>query len=433
MKLTDTKIKNAKATGKEYRLADGHGLCLHVTEAGARLWRWRYRFEGREKVMSFGAYPIISLSAAREAHDRGRRTLANGVDPMAEKKAVAEAHNPSKIVNPFREVEALWFEKWKVNKDERYVANTERRIETDILPRIGDRPINDIRPPEIVDLILAIEERGAADVARRALQQIDQIFRYGMTKGHNTHNPAGAFKPKDILKQMRRENFKRVSASELPVLLRKIHFYAGSPITRLALKLIAYVFLRTSELIEGRWRELNLKEARWDIPKERMKGGRRPHIVPLSRQAIAIFQELWNYRKNAIWMFPGERTNDFMSNNTILGALDRMGYKGKMTGHGFRGVASTILHEKGYESEHIEIQLAHGPQDEVEGAYNWAKYLEQRRLMMQDWADYLDQVLAEALSVPMDGPPAPNITTLSATSHANGSPLPRSKRSCLST
>ena len=395
MKLTVTKIDKAKKEKKDYKLADGHGLYLQVTSKGAKLWRWKYRFQGKEKLMSFGAFPLVTLAEAREALETGRRKLIHGVDPMAEKKAVLDAREVAEVFNPFRKVQTQWFEKWSADKDERYVDNTRRRIDTDILPVIGDRPINDIRPPEIVEMILAIEKRGAADVARRALQMTDQIFRYGLTKGLNTHNPAGAFKPKDILKRMKKENFRRVSTTEIPALLSKIEFYSGSPYTRLAMKLMTLVFLRTSEMIEGQWPEVNLKEARWDLPKERMKGGKRPHIVPLSRQAIAVLKELWHFRKNDVWMFPGERANPHMSNNTILGALKRMGYKGKMTGHGFRGVASTFLHEKGYESDHIEVQLAHGPDDEVKGAYNWAKYLEQRRTMMQEWADYLDKMLAE--------------------------------------
>jgi integrase len=170
-------------------------------------------------------------------------------------------------------------------------------------------------------------------------------------------------------------------------------------VTRLALKLITLTFLRTSEMIGGDWSEINWEENRWDIPKERMKGHKRPHIVPLSWQAIAILKDLWNYRQgDGKWMFPGERGNRFISNNTILKALDRMGYKGEMTGHGFRGVASTFLHEHGYESEHIELQLAHGPDDDVKAAYNYAKYLGPRRKLMQDWADYLDQLLAEELA-----------------------------------
>ena len=183
MKLTVTKIDKAKKEKKDYKLADGHGLYLQVTSKGAKLWRWKYRFQGKEKLMSFGAFPLVTLAEAREALETGRRKLIHGVDPMAEKKAVLDAREVAEVFNPFRKVQTQWFEKWSADKDERYVDNTRRRIDTDILPVIGDRPINDIRPPEIVEMILAIEKRGAADVARRALQMTDQIFRYGLTKG----------------------------------------------------------------------------------------------------------------------------------------------------------------------------------------------------------------------------------------------------------
>jgi integrase len=394
MALTDTRVRSAKAKASAYRLADGHGLYLLVSPSGGKLWRWKYRFQGKEKLMAFGSYPVISIADARQAHDRGRKMLAAGKDPMAEKKAKRVRSSALDVVNPFRDVALQWFEKWKADKDEAYVGNTERRLNDDILSRLGERPIDEIQAPEIVAMICAIEARGASDVARRALQTTSQIFRFGIAHGLARQNAASMFQPGDVLKKARTKNFSRLDSSEMPSLLRKIEGYSGSPLTRLSLKLMALVFLRTSELIEGEWSEINFKEARWDIPKERMKGGRRPHIVPLSEQAIQVLKELRNFRKNDRWLFPGERENKCMSNNTILKALERMGFKGKMTGHGFRSVASTLLHEQGYSHEHIELQLAHAPEDDVSAAYNHAKYLEQRRKMMQDWADFLDQLHA---------------------------------------
>jgi integrase len=315
---------------------------------------------------------------------------------MAEKKAQRAAEKaksvPPLILNPFRKVALEWFAQWKAGKVERHALYIERRLEVDILARIGDRPIDEIKPPEIVEMILAIESRGAEDVARRALQIANSIFRYGIARGTNHQNPAGAFKPKDVLKTVKTVNFARIGRSELPSLLHAIEFYEGSPLTRLALKLMSLVFLRTSELIAGEWKEINWAEARWDLPKEKMKGGKRPHVVPLSRQALRVLEELRNYGKNDRWLFPGDRDRKkHMSNNTILKALERMGFKGKMTGHGFRGVASTLLHEQGYEHEHIELQLHHGPEDDVSAAYNYAKYIEPRKRMMQDWADFLEK------------------------------------------
>jgi integrase len=392
MALTDIRVRTAKAKASAYRLSDGQGLYLLVSPRGGKLWRWKYRFHGKEKLMSFGSYPAISIADARKARDDGRKVLTAGIDPMAEKKAKRIKCTAPAVVNPFKDVALQWFEKWKADKDEAYVGYTERRLNDDILSRIGDRPIDDVQAPEIVSMVCAIEARGASDVARRALQTTNQVFRFGIAHGLTRQNPASMFQPGDVLKKVRTENFSRLDKSEFPSLLRKIEGYSGSPVTRLSLKLMALVFLRTSEMIQGEWSEIKFSEARWEIPSERMKGGRRPHIVPLSKQAIAVLKELRNFRKNDRWLFPGERDNDCMSNNTILKALERMGFKGKMTGHGFRGVASTLLHEQGYPHEHIELQLAHTPEDDVSAAYNYAKYLEQRGKMMQDWADFLDQL-----------------------------------------
>jgi len=393
--LTDVKIRNAKPTGKDYKLADGHGVYLLVAASGSKLWRWKYRFAGKEKLMALGAYPEVTLAAARDKFAGARTILDSGVDPMADRKKGRE-----KAETTFRVVALDWLKKWKADKDQRYVMNAERRLTDYVLARIGDRSIDEIQAPELVRMVCAIEERGASDVARRALQMTSQVFRYGIAHGLCRQNPAAMFKPSDVLKKVKVENFARVEKSELPDLITKIEYYDGSPVTRLAMKLMALVFLRTSELIEGQWAEVDWKEARWNIPKERMKGGKRPHFVPLSAQAITVLQQLWHYRKNDIWMFPGDRANECMSNNTILKALERIGYKGKMTGHGFRGIASTLLHEYGFENEHIELQLAHAPHDDVAAAYNHAKYLKSRRKMMQWWAEYLDQMIESGKASP---------------------------------
>ena len=406
MALTDLKVKGARPNSKPYQLTDGHGLFLAIQPNGSKLWRWKYRFKGSFRLMALGSYPDVSLANARAAHAEARSKLLKGTDPMAERKAEksaatlesreaakAEANQTvvtHEAVNSFRKVATQWFEKWKVGKVERYARDTETRLKEDVLSRIGDRSIGDIKPPEIASIILAIEERGAEDVARRALQNTQQIFRYAMAFGLAEQNPAAAFRPSDILKQRVTTNFARIEVSELPTLLRKTELYDGSDFVRLALHLMALVFVRTGELIPAQWSEFDLREKLWSIPEDRMKM-RRPHLVPLSRQALAVVGELWERRKNDTWVFPGERSSPYMNKNSMLCALRRMGYKGEMTGHGFRGLASTILNEIGYERAHIEMQLAHAPKNEVEGAYNKALYLSQRRIMMQGWADFLDK------------------------------------------
>jgi integrase len=400
MALTDMKIKAARPESRPYHLTDGHGLFLVVQPNGSKLWRWKYRFRGKFRLMAFGSYPQTKLTNARAAHAEARSKLLSGTDPMAERKAEKYAALESErmagpdanceTLNGFREIAAQWFEKWKAGKVERYARDTETRIKEDVLSRIGDRPIAAIRPSEIANMIVAIEQRGAADVARRALQNTQQIFRYAMAFGLAEQNPAAAFRPSDILKQRATTNFARVEVTELPALLTKIDLYDGSHFVRLALQMMSLVFVRTGELIPARWSEFDLREKLWSIPAERMKM-RRPHMVPLSRQALAVLEELWERRRTDVWVFPGERSCPYMNKNSMLGALKRMGYKGEMTGHGFRGLASTILYEMGYERAHIEMQLAHAPKNEVEGAYNKALYLPQRGIMMQGWADFLNE------------------------------------------
>jgi integrase len=233
------------------------------------------------------------------------------------------------------------------------------------------------------------------DLAKRSLNTTGQIFRYAIAHGFAQRNPVSDIKPRDILKETHEKNFARIDQKELPALLRAIEFYRGTPVTRLALKLMTLTFVRTSELIEAPWSEIDLDRARWDIPAVRMKQVGRmptPHIVPLARQAVEALRALHGFSGDTTWLFPGDHDRaKCMSNNTILKALERMGYKSVMTGHGFRGLASTILHEQGYPDEHIELQLVHQPRDKVAAAYNYAKYLEPRKKMMQEWADFLNQ------------------------------------------
>ena len=239
-------------------------------------------------------------------------------------------------------------------------------------------------------MVQTISKRGALDIAKRALQTSGQVFRYAVAHGLTQRNPASDIKPSDVLASRKAGNYARISAKELPELLRHIDGYAGAAVTRLAMKLMALTFVRTSELIGARWAEFDLEARRWDIPASRMKM-KTPHIVPLSTQAVNVLQTLQLVSGRGTLLFPGERDHEkSMSNNTILGALDRMGYKGRMTGHGFRGVASTLLHEMGFDHAHIELQLAHQERNEVSAAYNHATYIQQRTKMMQHWADYLD-------------------------------------------
>lgn len=390
MKLTETKVKNAKPDLRPKRLADGRGLYLYIPPTGGKLWRSKYRYQGKEKLMSFGRYPDVSLALARKKHGEALELLASGIDPMEERKQQKVALKAA-TQSSFQAVAEEWHEHWSVGKSARHADAVLRRLKSDVFPAIGSLSVAEIEAPSLVSMVKAIEQRGAHDIAKRALETTGQVFRYAVAHGCAHRNPAADIKPRDILKSVSKRNFARVDAKELPNLLRSIEVYQGTPETRLAMKLMAHTFVRTSELIGARWEEFDLEARRWNIPAERMKM-KTPHIVPLSSQAIEILEMLHLRTGKSALLFPGERdVNKTMSNNTILVALGRMGYKHRMTGHGFRGIASTILHEQGFDHQHIELQLAHAPRNAVSAAYNHALYLAPRTKMMAWWSDYLEQ------------------------------------------
>jgi integrase len=398
--LTDTEIRKSKPRAKPYKLSDGGGLFLWVTPAGGKFWRWKYRFEGKEKLMALGKYPDVPLVEVRRRHLEARRTLAAGIDPMAQRKE-EKAAKQTAFSNSFQVIAAEWLEHWRHDKTPRHAGYVERRIDTDINPALGPRSITEIKASELVAMVKAIERRGVRDLAKRALETTGQIFRFAIANGYADHNPAAEIKPGDLLKSSKKVNLARIDAKELPQLLRSIEGYHGANVTRLAMKLLAMTFVRTSELIGARWEEIDGEAARWNIPGSRMKM-KTPHIVPLASQAIELLDSLRCLTGNSEWLFPGEgRRTPTMSNNTILLALARMGYRGKMTGHGFRGLASTILHEQGYVHEHIELQLAHAPRNAVSAAYNHALHLESRAQMMQDWANFLEDTQRKGKVLPL--------------------------------
>ena len=387
--LSDMGVKKAKAREKAYSMSDGGGLYLWITPVGGKLWRWSYRFDGKKKLMALGKYPDTSLLQARDRHSDARKLLATGVDPMAHRKTEKTAEKAA-VENSFQSITAQWLDHWQDGKSPRHVDSVRRRMAADILPCLGARPIADIEAPELVAMANAIQDRGARDIAKRALETVGQVFRYGIAHGYAKRNPASEIRPSDILKSTHKTNYARIDAKELPLLLKRIEVYQGKQITRLAMKLMAMTFVRTSELIGAKWTEFDLEAGRWDIPAQRMKM-RTPHIVPLARQALEVLEMLRDLAGSSEWLFPGDHNAaQPMSNNTILAALERMGFKGKMTGHGFRGLASTILHEQGYPHDRIELQLAHSPRNAVSAAYNHALYLGPRAKMMQDWADFLE-------------------------------------------
>ena len=380
--LTETQVRSAKPGDSPRKLFDARGLYLHVMPNGGKYWRFNFRFKGRYKTLSLGVYPDVSLAKARDRHLKARQLLADNVDPCVEKKASSYT---------FETVAREWHSHWKSSRHERHAHYVLKRLEADVFPEIGSLPLEDLQASDFRDAVLKIERRGALDIAKRVLQTCGQIMRYAVAHDFAKHNPVAGVKPSDILKPHKRRNFPRVDAKELPALLHAIDNYVGAEHTRLALQLMALTFVRTSELIGARWSEFDIEAARWDIPGERMKM-KTPHIVALSKQSLAVLEKLRAISFDRELVFPGDlKPAKPMSNNTLLFALYRMGYRGRMTGHGFRGVASTVLHEKGWPHQHIELQLAHQERDDTSAAYNHAQYLEPRAKMMQAWANYLDE------------------------------------------
>lgn len=383
------------------RLSDEKGMYLEVTAAGGKYWRLKYRHAGKEKRLALGVYPAVSLAQARKARDQAREALTAGDDP-AQVKREAKLTKAAGDANTFEKVARQWWGHWNGTKTPRHADYVLRRLEADVFPALGVRPVASITAPQLLAMAKGIETRGALDIAKRSLQTCGQILRYAVAHGLIERNPAADVRPADALKPQKKTNYARLDAREIPELLRKIEAYQGSAFTRLAMKLMALTFVRTGELIGARWEEFDLEAAEWRIPAWRMKM-KTPHIVPLAPQAVEVLQALHTVSGTGVLLFPGERDHEkSMSNNTILAALKRMGYAGRMTGHGFRGVASTILHEQGFAHHAIELQLAHQERNSVSASYNHATYLTERRAMMNQWANHLDKLRkgADVLKLP---------------------------------
>lgn len=406
MPLTDPAVRNAKPgikptgepTEKFYRIADSGGMYLEVHPNGSKYWRVKYRYAGKEKRIALGVYPEVTLKEARSKRDEARKLLAEGADPSLAKQSKKRARKLS-AANSFESVAREWYGKQQQGWAKTHAADVLRRLEANAFPTIGHRPIKEIEPPELLMMARKIEARGAHDLAHRVLQVCGQVFRYGVATGRCARDPVpdlrGALTPHI------KKNQAAIKPEELPDLMRAINTYdqTGDKQTMLALKLLALTFVRTNELIGADWSEVDLDNAVWVIPAARMKM-KNEHVVPLSEQAVTILRELQPMAGGSRFVFPGRNRDKPISNNTMLFALYRLGYKGKMTGHGFRSVASTALNEMGFRADVIERQLAHCERNEVRGAYNRAEYLQERRGMMQHWGDYLDAVASGAKILP---------------------------------
>jgi integrase len=395
MPLTDTRVRNAKPTGKSYKPSDGGGMYLLVTPDGARYWRLDYRFAGKRRTLAFGVYPTVTLASARTHREEARALLAKEMDPGAVKEATRRAAKLA-AENTFEAVAREWLARQRNRLAPRYSALVLARLEADIFPQIGSRNVADIGAIELLDALRKVERRGAIETARRLRQTCGQIFRYAIATGRAKEDPSPALRGA-LGSPGRPRGHKAMALNEVPNFLSALEAYDGDPRTRLALRLMVLTFARTSELRAARWSEfenLDTSEPLWRIPAERTKM-KREHIVPLAPQAVAAVSKLRVLpgSQASPFLFPSPSREGYMSNNTMLYALYRMGYHGRATVHGFRAVASTALNEMGFRPDVIERQLAHQEQNAVRAAYNRAEYLSERRAMMNRWADYLDALV----------------------------------------
>ncbi len=387
MKLNARQVDAAKPREKAYKLADGAGLYLEVVPSGSRYWRMKYRFNGKEKRMAFGVYPAVSLAQARALRDDAKKKLAEGIDPSLAKKEEKLVRDVQ-LNNTFQAVALEWHGTKVSRWSEGYASDIIEAFNKDIFPYIGQQPVNEIKPLVLLNVLRRIESRGATEKAKKVRQRCSEVFRYAIVTGRAEYNPAA-----DLTSAMSGHESKHypfLTVEELPDFFKALAGYTGSPLVVLAARLLILTGVRTGELRGAFWSEFDLEKAVWEIPAERMKM-KRPHLVPLSTQALEIVQQLKVMSGQYPLVFPGRNDpRKTMSEASINRVFKRIGYTGRVTGHGFRHTMSTILHEEGFNTAWIETQLAHVDKNAIRGTYNHALYLEGRREMMQWYADYIN-------------------------------------------
>ncbi|EPP0617731.1 tyrosine-type recombinase/integrase, partial [Enterobacter hormaechei] len=385
MKLNARQVDTAKPKDKPYKLADGGGLYLLVNPNGARYWRLKYRVAGKEKLLALGVYPDVTLADARAKRDEAKRGIAGGIDPNEAKREEKIAREAN-VRNTFQEIACEWHSSKLYKWSEGYASDIMEAFNKDVFPYIGKKPIAEIKPLELLNVLRRMEGRGATEKAKKVRQRCGEVFRYAIVTGRAEYNPAP-----DLTSAMQGHESKHypfLNTSELPTFFEALSGYSGSMLVVLAARLLIITGLRTGELRGAMWQEIDADAAVWEIPAERMKM-RRPHIVPLSLQAQAIIMRIREMTGRYPYIFPGRNDpRKTMSEASINQVFKRIGYAGRVTGHGFRHTMSTILHEQGYNTAWIETQLAHVDKNSIRGTYNHAQYLDGRREMLQWYADY---------------------------------------------
>ncbi|WP_178861676.1 tyrosine-type recombinase/integrase [Thiomicrorhabdus cannonii] len=406
MPLTDTQIKKTKANGKVQKLNDGGGLRLEISKAGSKAFKYRIRMQGKDTDITLGLYPAMSLAEARAKRDEVKAMVKQGIDPIQqrnqlqkEQKAIEQAQAQRLT---FQELFAQWFKQNAGGWSYDYQIDTHNRITQHLLPTLGEQFIDEVTPQQVIHALKTMEAKGLGDSLHKVKQYASRIFRFGVGLGLCPSDPVRDIPSGDIFKKQTKKNFHHLTkTSDLHQLLNAIDLYVGDISTSTALKLAPHVFLRPSELAGLRWDEVDLNKDIIIIPAERMKM-KRPHMVPLSRQAKAIIETMLPFKHGTEYVFPSPRSPKRpMCKESLNAALHRLGFKGKQTAHGFRHTASTLLHEMGYTSDYIEKQLAHEQDNEIKGAYNKAEYLTQRVEIMQAWSDHLDALKAGADVIPI--------------------------------
>ncbi len=389
MTLTARQVETAKPKEKSYKLFDGGGLYLEVTAKGSRYWRMKYRFGGKEKRLAFGVFPTVTLAEAREMRNQAKKVLAAGGDP-GEVKKEEKAIQKLSTGNTFEAIAREWHKSKADRWSLRYRDEIIDTFEKDVFPYIGKRPIAEIKPLELLETLRRMEKRGALEKMRKVRQRCGEVYRYAIITGRAEYNPAPDLAT--ALTPPKKQHFPFLTAEELPYFLKDLAGYTGSVITKTATKIILLTAVRTQELRFARWQDIDLEKGIWEIPAEVMKM-KRPHVVPLSKQVIELFNSLKPLSGHYELVFIGR--NDHrkpISKESVNQVIELLGYKGRLTGHGFRHTMSTILHEEGFNTAWIETQLAHIDKNAIRGTYNHAQYMDGRREMMQWYADYMDEL-----------------------------------------
>lgn len=394
--LTDTKIRNTKPGEKPLKLNDGQGLYLDIRPSGAKIWRYRYwQTPKKDGIFTIGEYPAVTLAEARREREWAREQVRQGLNPT-QVRAAESLQRKGEHANTFESIALEWIEQNRDHWSTSYCKQVEIFLSKDVFPKIGDFPIRMVKAAHILEVIKSVEKRGAQSIAVLIRQWSGQIFRYAVATLRADSDPTSALA--GSLKRKAVRHNPPLPRSEIPKFMGLLNKYGGYRGTVIAMRLMLLTFVRTIELRAAEWSEFDLSTAEWRIPADRMKMKKKmkageAHIVPLSKQAVELLLELHTLSGSQRFLFPNLRSpKRYMTATTVNRALERMGYAGKFSGHGFRSTASTLLHELGWRSEVIERQLAHAERDKVKAAYNHAEYMPERRAMMQAWADWIDEL-----------------------------------------